>query len=69
MSLTAVELVLKVGSGSVGPHSITGKLVYLQDGNEVEVLVDKQVYNHQQAKMLQQFLQINQDECSIPRGV
>jgi len=35
------RLVLKVGTGSVGPHSITGKLVYLQDGNEVEVLVDK----------------------------
>ncbi len=36
------RVVLKVGSGSVGPHSITGKLIYLQDGNEVEVLVDKQ---------------------------
>ncbi len=36
------RVVLKVGSGSVGPHSITGKLIYLQNGNEVEVLVDKQ---------------------------
>jgi gliding motility-associated protein GldM len=35
------RLVLKVGTGSVGDHTITGKLVYLQDGNEVEVLVDK----------------------------
>ena len=35
------RVVLKVGTGSVGDHTITGKLVYLQDGNEVEVLVDK----------------------------
>jgi gliding motility-associated protein GldM len=35
------RVVLKVGTGSVGPHSITGKLIYLQNGNEVEVLVDK----------------------------
>ncbi len=35
------KVVLKVGTGSVGDHKITGKLVYLQDGNEVEVLVDK----------------------------
>ena len=35
------RLVLKVGTGSVGDHTITGKLVYLQDGDEVEVLVDK----------------------------
>ena len=35
------RVVLKVGTGSVGDHKITGKLVYMQDGNEVEVLVDK----------------------------
>jgi len=35
------KVVLKVGTGSVGDHKITGKLVYMQDGNEVEVLVDK----------------------------
>jgi gliding motility-associated protein GldM len=35
------KVVLKVGTGSVGDHTITGKLVYLQDGKEVEVLVDK----------------------------
>ena len=35
------KVVLKVGTGSVGDHKITGKLVYLQDGKEVEVLVDK----------------------------
>ena len=35
------KVVLKVGTGGVGDHKITGKLVYLQDGNEVEVLVDK----------------------------
>jgi gliding motility-associated protein GldM len=35
------RVVLKVGTGSVGDHKITGKLVYLQDGKEVEVLVDK----------------------------
>ena len=35
------KVVLKVGTGSVGDHKITGKLVYLQNGNEVEVLVDK----------------------------
>ena len=35
------KVVLKVGTGSVGDHKITGRLVYLQDGNEVEVLVDK----------------------------
>ncbi|MDA9310337.1 gliding motility protein GldM [Flavobacteriaceae bacterium] len=35
------RLVLKVGTGSVGDHTISGKLIYLQDGNEVEVLVDK----------------------------
>jgi gliding motility-associated protein GldM len=35
------KLVLKVGSGSVGDHSITGKLVYLEDGKEFELLVDK----------------------------
>ena len=35
------RVVLKVGTGSVGDHKITGKLIYLQDGNEVEVLVDK----------------------------
>ena len=35
------RVVLKVGTGSVGDHTISGKLIYLQDGNEVEVLVDK----------------------------
>jgi gliding motility-associated protein GldM len=35
------RVVLKVGTGSVGDHKITGKLVYMQDGKEVEVLVDK----------------------------
>ena len=35
------KVVLKVGTGSVGDHKITGKLVYMQDGKEVEVLVDK----------------------------
>ena len=35
------RLVLKVGTGSVGDHEITGKLIYLQKGKEVEVLVDK----------------------------
>tara|TARA_B110000503_G_scaffold11785_1_gene15928 strand:+ start:1 stop:1128 length:1128 start_codon:yes stop_codon:yes gene_type:complete len=35
------RLVLKVGTGSVGDHTISGKLIYLQNGNEVEVLVDK----------------------------
>ena len=35
------RVVLKVGTGSVGDHKITGKLIYLQNGNEVEVLVDK----------------------------
>jgi len=35
------RVVLKVGTGGVGDHKISGKLIYLQDGNEVEVLVDK----------------------------
>ena len=35
------KLVLKVGTGSVGDHTITGRLVYLEDGKEVELLVDK----------------------------
>ena len=35
------RVVLKVGSGSVGPHSITGKLVYLQDGKENDVPVNQ----------------------------
>jgi len=35
------RIALKVKANKVGDHKITGKLVYLQDGNEVEVLVDK----------------------------
>ncbi|MGK0385431.1 MAG: gliding motility-associated protein GldM [Patiriisocius sp.] len=35
------RLALKVGTGGVGDHTITGKLIYLQDGKEVEVEVDK----------------------------
>jgi len=35
------RVVLKVGTGSVGPHSITGKLVYLQDGKENDVPVNQ----------------------------
>jgi len=35
------RVVLKVGTGGVGDHKISGKLIYLQDGNEVEVVVDK----------------------------
>ena len=32
---------LKVGSGGVGDHKITGNLIFLQDGKEVEVPVDQ----------------------------
>ena len=32
---------LKVGSGGVGQHKITGNLIFLQDGKEVEVPVDQ----------------------------
>src|SRR5690606_28581325 len=32
---------LKVGAGSVGEHKIQGKLIFLQDGEPVEVPVDK----------------------------
>ncbi len=32
---------LKVGSGGVGDHKITGNLIFLQDGKEVEVAVDQ----------------------------
>ena len=35
------RLVLKVGTGSVGDHTITGKLVYLQDGKENDVDVNQ----------------------------
>jgi gliding motility-associated protein GldM len=35
------RLVLKVGTGSVGDHEITGKLVYLQDGKENDVPVNQ----------------------------
>tara|TARA_R110000782_G_scaffold205297_1_gene293611 strand:- start:34 stop:906 length:873 start_codon:yes stop_codon:yes gene_type:complete len=35
------RIALKVKASKVGEHNITGKLVYMQDGNEVEVLVDK----------------------------
>ena len=32
---------LKVGSGSVGQHKITGNLIFIQDGKEVKVPVDQ----------------------------
>tara|TARA_B100000795_G_scaffold88781_1_gene64600 strand:- start:28825 stop:30390 length:1566 start_codon:yes stop_codon:yes gene_type:complete len=35
------RVVLKVGTGSVGDHKVTGMLIYMQDGKEVEVAVDK----------------------------
>jgi gliding motility-associated protein GldM len=35
------RVVLKVGTGGVGDHNLTGKLIYLQNGKEVAVVVDK----------------------------